>query len=54
VGHMDRLAQLEQRLAALPGLFLTGSGLRGTGIPDTVADGTRAAEAAEAYLGGGE
>jgi oxygen-dependent protoporphyrinogen oxidase len=38
VGHRDRVAALEKRLAALPGLFLTGSGLRGTGIPDCVAD----------------
>jgi protoporphyrinogen/coproporphyrinogen III oxidase len=38
VGHRERVAALETRLAALPGLFLTGSGLRGTGIPDCVAD----------------
>lgn len=38
VGHADRVARLEQRLALVPGLALTGSGYRGTGIPDCVAD----------------
>lgn len=38
VGHRDRVATLETRLAAHSGLALTGSGLRGTGIPDCVAD----------------
>ena len=38
VGHRERMAALERRLAAHPGLFLTGSGLHGTGIPDCVAD----------------
>jgi oxygen-dependent protoporphyrinogen oxidase len=43
VGHRDRLAGIERRLAAHPGLALTGGGLRGTGIPDCVADGRAAA-----------
>jgi oxygen-dependent protoporphyrinogen oxidase len=38
VGHQARVAELEARLGAHPGLFLTGSGLRGAGIPDCVAD----------------
>jgi oxygen-dependent protoporphyrinogen oxidase len=38
IGHRQRLAVLERRLTTLPGLFLTGAGLRGTGIPDCVAD----------------
>jgi oxygen-dependent protoporphyrinogen oxidase len=50
VGHLERVAELERRLAAAPGLFLTGAGLRVTGIPDCVADGTRAARAAVAWL----
>ncbi|HVR71984.1 MAG TPA: protoporphyrinogen oxidase [Vicinamibacteria bacterium] len=44
VGHFDRLAALERRLDGLPGLFLTGAGLRGTGIPDTVGDARRTAQ----------
>lgn len=43
VGHAERLAALERELARAPGLYLTGAGVRGTGIPDTVADATRVA-----------
>jgi len=39
VGHLDRLARIEDALKHLPGIFLTGSGYRGVGIPDCVADG---------------
>lgn len=45
VGHQDRLSALERRLASWPGLTLTGAGLRGTGIPDTITDARRAAAA---------
>jgi len=38
VGHLDRMAAIDERLAAHPGLFVTGSGFRGVGIPDCVAD----------------
>ena len=38
VGHLDRMAAIDHRLAATPGLFVTGSGFRGVGIPDCVAD----------------
>ncbi len=38
VGHLDRMAAVEARLAAHSGLFVTGSGFRGVGIPDCVAD----------------
>jgi oxygen-dependent protoporphyrinogen oxidase len=43
VGHLDLMAELDQRLAGEPGLYLTGAGLRGTGIPDVVSDATRTA-----------
>jgi oxygen-dependent protoporphyrinogen oxidase len=46
VGHLERMREVEQAFAAVPGLFLTGAGVRSTGIPDSVADGTRAGEAA--------
>ena len=39
VGHLDRVAAIERALTHHPGLFVTGSGFRGTGIPDCVADG---------------
>jgi len=38
VGHLDRMAAIERLLSARPGLFVTGSGFRGVGIPDCVAD----------------
>jgi protoporphyrinogen/coproporphyrinogen III oxidase len=45
VGHLERLAAIERHVAEVPGLFLTGAGLRATGIPDMVADATRTAAA---------
>ena len=39
VGHLDRVAAIDRELATHPGLFITGSGFRGVGIPDCVADG---------------
>jgi oxygen-dependent protoporphyrinogen oxidase len=46
VGHLERIAEVERRLGSVPGLFLTGAGLRVTGIPDCIADATRVAVAA--------
>ena len=46
VGHIERMAAVENEVASVPGLHLTGAGIRSTGIPDSVADGTRAGEAA--------
>jgi oxygen-dependent protoporphyrinogen oxidase len=50
VGHLQRIATIEQRLASIPGLFVTGSGFRAIGIPDCVADGRAAAARAAAHL----
>ena len=50
VGHLTRLAAIERALAGHPGLFVTGSGFRGTGIPDCVADGRATAQAVAASL----
>lgn len=49
VGHLDVVAEIEARLAALPGLFLTGSAFRGSGIPDVVADARQVAASAAAF-----
>jgi oxygen-dependent protoporphyrinogen oxidase len=46
VGHLERMAAVEKDVASVPGLYLTGAGIRSTGIPDSVADGTRAGECA--------
>lgn len=39
VGHLARMAALDQKLATLRGLHVTGSGFRSIGIPDCVANG---------------
>ena len=46
VGHLDRVAAIDARLARLPGLHLIGAAFRGVGIPDCVAAGRAAARAA--------
>jgi oxygen-dependent protoporphyrinogen oxidase len=46
VGHLERMAEVQGEIASVPGLYLTGAGIRSTGIPDSVADGTRAGGAA--------
>jgi oxygen-dependent protoporphyrinogen oxidase len=51
VGHLERVAAIERALAARPGLFITGSGYRGVGIPDCVADGRATARQVSAWLG---
>jgi oxygen-dependent protoporphyrinogen oxidase len=50
VGHLARVRQIDERLATIRGLYLTGSGYRGTGIPDCIADAVRTAQAAAADL----
>jgi oxygen-dependent protoporphyrinogen oxidase len=50
VGHGARVARLEEAIAGVPGLFLTGAGLRGTGLPDTIGDAQRVAEATASFL----
>jgi oxygen-dependent protoporphyrinogen oxidase len=44
VGHLDRVASIESRVADLPGLELAGNAYRGVGIPDSIASGEAAAE----------
>jgi oxygen-dependent protoporphyrinogen oxidase len=46
VGHLARLASIDRLLADHPGVFVTGSGYRGVGIPDCVADGRATARQA--------
>jgi oxygen-dependent protoporphyrinogen oxidase len=50
VGHLDRLGAIEQRLTRHNGLFITGSGFRGVGIPDCVADGRATARQVSSWL----
>jgi oxygen-dependent protoporphyrinogen oxidase len=50
VGHQGRLAQADEALLALPGLYLTGSAYRGVGLASCVADAERTAEKLAAVL----
>jgi protoporphyrinogen/coproporphyrinogen III oxidase len=50
VGHLDIVAAIDRRLAGLPGLFVTGSGFRGVGVPDCVADARATAGTVAAWL----
>ena len=52
VGHAARVAWIDAQAAARGGLYLTGAGLRGTGIPDVIADGARQAVRAAEWLAG--
>jgi oxygen-dependent protoporphyrinogen oxidase len=44
VGHLDRVAAIEARVAGWPGLGLAGGAYRGVGIPDCIRSGEAAAE----------
>jgi len=46
VGHLARVASIDRLLARHPGIFVTGSGFRGVGVPDCVADGRKVARQA--------
>lgn len=50
VGHLDLVSAIDRRLADRPGLFVTGSGFRGVGVPDCVADGRATAAAVADWL----
>jgi oxygen-dependent protoporphyrinogen oxidase len=50
VGHSQRIASIDQRVAGLPGVFLTGSGFRAIGIPDCIADARDTASRAAAFV----
>jgi protoporphyrinogen/coproporphyrinogen III oxidase len=43
VGHLKRMAELEERRKVLDGLWLLGNGYRGVGLPDLVRDARAAA-----------
>lgn len=53
VGHLQRVATIDQRVAGLPGLFITGSGFHAIGIPDCVAHGWATAGRAAEYAAKG-
>ena len=50
VGHVERVARIDQQIASIPGMFVTGSGFRAIGIPDCIADGRATAARAASFL----
>ncbi len=53
VGHLDRLAWIEDRLRGLPGLFLAGNAYRGVALNDCTEQGEAVARAVQAHLRAG-
>jgi protoporphyrinogen/coproporphyrinogen III oxidase len=53
LGHVERVAQIEQRLAAHPAIFLAGAAYRGVGIPDCIESGEAAARGAVRLVANG-
>ena len=43
VGHNNRIVDIQQRLANVPGIFLAGSGFQAIGIPDCIDNGRETA-----------
>jgi protoporphyrinogen/coproporphyrinogen III oxidase len=43
VGHLERMAELQERVQKLDGLWLLGNGYRGVGLPDLIRDARAAA-----------
>jgi protoporphyrinogen/coproporphyrinogen III oxidase len=43
VGHLERMAELNERVSTFDGLWLLGNGYRGVGVPDLVRDARYAA-----------
>jgi oxygen-dependent protoporphyrinogen oxidase len=52
VGHLDRVAAIESRLAGLGGLALAGTAFRGVGLADAVRSGEEAADRLTSTLKG--
>jgi protoporphyrinogen/coproporphyrinogen III oxidase len=50
VGHLQLVAAIDRRLAQHPGLYVTGSGFRGVGVPDCVADARATAASVAEWL----
>ena len=50
VGHLDRVAAIENELAQSPNLQLAGNAYRGAGIPDCIRSGETAAEKLISFL----
>jgi protoporphyrinogen/coproporphyrinogen III oxidase len=52
VGHLERLERIERALEKTPGVFVTGAGYRGVGIPDCIRQGSETAMRVLGFLDG--
>ena len=50
LGHPERVARIEAACSKHAGLYLAGNAFHGVGLPDCIASGERAADAAAAHL----
>lgn len=50
VGHLDRVAEIENEVSQIPGLTLAGNSYRGAGIPDCIRSGQTAASSCKSSL----
>jgi oxygen-dependent protoporphyrinogen oxidase len=50
IGHLERVASIEQAVARVPGLFLAGNALHGIAFGKAAAAGVRAGQDAATYL----
>ena len=50
LGHQERLAKIDERVVALPGLEIAGASYRGVGIPDCIKSAEAAAEQVLQFL----
>lgn len=53
LGHLQRLAIIDEAVAAFPGLYLAGNGYRGVAVNACIAEAKRVAEQLKARLGDG-
>jgi oxygen-dependent protoporphyrinogen oxidase len=51
LGHIERVARIEQLTAQVPGLELAGNAYHGVGVPDCIHSGEMAAERVFRNLG---
>jgi oxygen-dependent protoporphyrinogen oxidase len=50
LGHLERLARIEERLTQHPGLFLAGAAFQGVGLPDCIVSAETAVSRAVQFL----
>lgn len=54
VGHVQRMAAIDRRLAGLPGIFISAGGFRGVGLPHCIGEAIETASRAVSFLRSGE